>query len=302
MTKLRIWVGLSALLLSLQVCASDITVQDAWIRPLTPGQEEAIVGMVINSARPARIVGAISSAYMAGALQGPGKSGTNKSQQIGFIELPAQKSVVLSAESAHLMLSGNRQIYSTTDKVTVFVTVEFEDKTSKTVSVLAQPVGNNVAAGAVVVPATVPRNPVEATSKVEAKPAAPVEAPKPVAAPKPPVAEKPAKAAPVAAPKSAPAPVAVSVPPPPAPVAPVVVPAPVVVAAPVVEPKKAPEVKPAEPVKQEEPKVNVDCLNMADELRGCDQSNDRVLEWCETSIKARHTCPLSLEQVKKLRK
>jgi copper(I)-binding protein len=333
MTKLKNWIGLCALLLSLQVYGSEINIQDAWIRPLTPGQEDAMAGMVINSARQARIISVISPAYMFVAIQGPGKSGAKKTQEFEFIDLPAQKSVVLDAESVHLLLSGNRQTLSATDKVPLFVTVQFDDKTSKTITIMAQPAHSKSAAAmplsssvatqvSTVTPPTAPRNPVEVSSKVEARTvtpppqpapgkakASPVEAAspaKPVAAPKPPVAEvKPLKTAPVAVPKPAPAPVAAGVAAAPL-LVPVAPPVPVAVVAPsvaplTVEPKKAPEAKPAEQRKQAEARSSAECLSLAVELRECDKLNDMMVAWCETSAKTKYSCQLTMEQLKKLR-
>jgi len=319
-------------LLSLQVNGGELNIQDAWIRPLTPGQEDAMVGMVINSDRQARMIAVISPAYKFVAIQGPGKNGKNSTRELEFIDLPAQKSVVLDAESVHLLLSGNRQTLSPADKVPLFVTVQFDDNTSKTITIMARPVhsksaaamplSSNVAAQAsTVVPPTAPRNPVESSSKVEARTATPppraapskamansveVASPaKPVVTPKPPVAEvKPLKAAPVALPKPAAAPVAARAAAPlPAPVAP---PVPVAVLAPsvaplAVEPKKAPEAKPAEQRKQDEARASAECLSLALELRECDKLNDMMISWCETSAKTKYSCQLTMEQLKKLR-
>ena len=264
-----------------------------------------MVGMVITSARPARIVGVISSAYMSVAIQGPNKSGANKTREIGSIDLPAQKPVLLSAESVHLLLSGNRQTISTANKVSVIVTVQFDDQTIRAVTIMAQPVGSNVAAQASAVeakPVTPPTPP--APSKTTESPVEVAKPAKPVVAPKPPVAEvRPIKTAPVVVAKPAPAPVAVTPPP-----VPVVLPAPVAVvvvpseAPPVVEPKKAPETKPAEPPKPVEARASAECFSLADELRNCDRSNDRMLEWCETSAKSRYSCSLTMEQLRKLKK
>lgn len=314
MTKLKHWTGLLALLLSLQANASEINIKDVWIRTLAPGQGDAIVGMVINSARQARIISAISPAYMAVTIQGPSKSGANKTQELEFIDLPAQKSVVLDTGSVHLLLTGNKQNLGATDKVPVFITVQFEDNTSKTMTVMALPPQSKSAAplaskveaqASTDMPLTAPRNPVELPSKVEAKTvtppqpapsktmASPVEVAKPakpVAPPKPPVAEvKPLKAEPVAA-RVVTAPI----------------PAPVTVVAPsaaplVAEPKKAPEAKPAEQPKQEEAKVSAECFSLAAELRECDKVNDMMLDWCVTSAKSKYSCKLPMDQVKKLR-
>jgi copper(I)-binding protein len=327
MTKLKNWMGLCALLLSLQVNGSEINIKDVWIRTLAPGQGDAIVGMVINSARQARIISAISPAYMAVTIQGPSKSGANKTQELEFIDLPAQKSVVLEAGSVHLLLTGSKQNLSAADKVPVFITVQFEDNTNKTMTIMAlppqskssaaTPLSSKVEAQASTVMPPPPRNPAEVSSKDEAKSvtpppqpapskamASPVEAAKPAkpeVAHKPPVAEaKPSKAAPVAARV-----VAAPLPAPVAPPLPVAAPAPVATAtsvAPlVVEPKKAPEAKPAEQPKQDEARANAECLNLAVELRECEKSNDMMLEWCVTSAKSKYACKLTMEQLKKLR-
>jgi copper(I)-binding protein len=323
--------GLCALLLSLQVNGGEIIIQDAWIRMLATGQEDAMVGMVINSDRQARITAVISPAYRFVAMQGPGKGGANKTQELEFIDLPAKTSVMLSAESMHLLLSGNKKPLNADDKVPVIVTVQFDDNTRKTITVMAQPVhsrgaaalplSSNVAAPAsVVTPPTATRSPVETASKVEASTvtpplqpapgkamASPVEVAspaKPLAPPKPPVAEvKPLKAKPVAVPKPAPAPVAASVA---APLSvPVAPPVPVVAApgvAPLaVEPRRAPEAKPAEQPKQEEARTSAECFSLARELRECDKANDMMQEWCVTNAKSKYSCQLSAEQLKKLK-
>lgn len=332
MIKLKNWIGLCALLLSLQVNGGEINIQDAWIRMLTPGQENAMVGMVINSTKQARITAVISPVYKFVAMQGPGKSGANKTQELEFIALPAQTSVVLSAESMHLLLSGNKKPLNADDKVPVIVTVLFDDNTRKTITILAQPVhsrsaaalplSSNVAAPAsIVTPPTAPHNPVETSGKGETNTVTPPPVPapsktiagpvevatpaKPVVPPKPPVAEvKPLKGKPVAASKPAPAPVAASVvaAPLPAPVAP---PVPVVAAPSVApfaaEPKRAPEAKPAEQPKQDEARASAECFSLARELRECEKANDMMQEWCVNSAKSKYSCQLSMEQVKKLR-
>jgi len=321
---LKSLMGLCALLLSLPVNSGEINIQDAWVRPLTPGQEDAMVGMVINSDTAARITAVMSPAYKLVAMQGPGKSGTNKPQEIGHIALPAKTPVMLGADSMHLLLSGNKNTLAATDKVPLFLTVKFDDDTRKVISIMAQPVLGKGAAAAPVsssgsaqtstaVPPPAPVTPVE--SKVEAKTVTPPPQPAPskataspakpvaVAAPKPPVAEaKPAKAAPVAAPKPAPAPVATSVVAAPiAPPAPVAAPAAVTVVAPLaVEPKKAPEAKPAEQPKQQEAQASAECVSLAVELRDCSKVNEMMQEWCVTSAKSKYSCKLSMEQLKKL--
>ncbi len=325
MTKLKNWIGLCALLLSFQVNSSEINIQDAWIRTLTPSQGDAMVGMVINSVRNARIISVISPAYMFVAMKGPSKNGANETQELESITLPAQKSVVLGAESEHLLLSGNRQTLGAADKVPVIVTVQFDDKTRKIITIMARPAHSNSTAviplssnvavqTGTVVPPTAPLIPVEISNKAEAKSVTPPPQPassksmaspvevagpgKPVVASKPHVAEvKPLKAVSFAVPKPAHAPVAAHVAPP----VPVAAATPKVASL-IVEPKKTTVDKPAELPKQNESRASAECLSLAEELRNCDQSsNDELLAWCETSAKSKYTCQLTMEQLKKLR-
>ncbi len=286
MNKLKSWIGLCALLMSFQVHGNEVEVEDAWIRPLATGQADAMFGMVIKSDRQARIIGVISRSYSFVAMQGPSESGGNKTQEIGYIELPAQKSVVLSAEGAYFLLSGNKKMLAADEKIPVIITVQFDNKTRKTITIMAQPLDSN---GVAIMP-------------VISNVAAQISPAKPEVTSRPPVAEvKPIKAAPVAVPKPArvPAPVKAS-----SVAAPLSVPVVVVkpaVAPILIEPKISPEAKLAEQAKQDEARANADCLSLAEELRSCDRSNDLKLEWCETTTKSRYTCKFTMEQLKKLR-
>lgn len=307
LTVLKNWMGLCALLLSLQVNSSEINIQDPWIRPLATGQEDAMVGMVINSDRQARVISVISPAFKFVAIKGPGKDGANTTREFEFIELPAQKSVVLGAESVHLLLSGNKHTLGADDNVPVIISVQFDDKTSKVITVMAQSVLNRSGAGkpsnsnapvqpvAAVLPVA-PPNPVETPKKVTPPPPAAIKAKEStVVAPKKPVAEvKPLKTAPVAA-RVAPTPTPVAAP------APVAVAAPAV-APPTIEPKKAAEAKPAEQPKQEEAEAADECLSLSIALRDCDKSNDMMIEWCTSNAKSKYSCKLTMEQLKKLGK
>lgn len=329
------WIGLCTLLFSLQVYGSDINIQDVWIRPVAAGQEDAMVGMVINSARPARIVAVISPAYKFVAMQGPDKNGGNKSHEIEFIDLPAKKSVALGAESVHLLLLGNKQTYRANDKIPVIVTIQFDDKTSKTISILAQPVrskseaatplGSNseTQASTPTQPATphnaaAPANKVESasvtppqpapvkviTSPVVTSPAKPAAARKQAVVETKPLITAPVVTAPVAPP--APAPVAATAPVTASTPAAITVAAPVAIVAPApaqpaIEPKKTAETKTAILPKQDTAQASAECISLAEELSNCDPSNDMMLEWCETSAKSKYSCQLSKEQLKKLK-
>lgn len=322
MTKLKYLAGLCTLLLSLQANGSEINIQDAWIRALTPGQEDAMGGMVISSTRHARIISVISPAYTSVAILGPSDSGENKTEELEFIDLPANKSIVLGTDSLHLLLSGNKKAHSANGKVPLFVTVQFDNNSIKAITIMAQPVlsksdaamqlSSNVEAQAstpppqeIAIPVTVSKPVVvhePPVVKLKALKAVRVAAPKPAA-----VAVAKPTPAPVAAPKPAPVPVVAVTKPAPvavhvvtAPLSAPLAPAVAVVAPQIVEPKKAPEAKVTQQPKQAEARASADCLSLAAELRNCDPSNDRLLEWCVNSAKSQHSCQLSMEQLKKL--
>jgi hypothetical protein len=240
---------------------------------------------------------------MSVVMQGPGKGDGSSSQELEFIEVPAKKPLVLGAQSAHLMLSGIRQSLGDAEKIPVIFTLQFEDKSSKIVTVMILTEhGKSVAAQASMAPPPVaaPR-PVEMPGKAEVKTETPLQPvhskpqAQPVAAPKPPVAEvKPVKIAPVAVVKPAPAP---------APVVAATLPAPVVipVVAPLAaEPKKAAEVKPATVLpKQDE--ISEECYSLAVEFRECSKANDMMVDWCVSNAKSKYDCSLSTEQLKKIK-
>lgn len=290
------------LLASFQVYGNEVNVQDVWLRPIASGQGDAMVGMTISSEKHARIVNVISSYYMSVAMQGPAKAGATKSKEVEFIDLPAQKSVVLSAESVHLLLTGTRKDISATNKVPVTLSVQFDDGSIKNVLAMAlTPFGKSDVAAPLPAQANAVEEKVVTPAPVKAKEIS-EEKPKPVAVPKKPVDVKPAKAAPVAEVKE-PARAVVPVPaivaaPVPAPVAP----APVVVAAPVPAPVPvAPVVKPAEQPKQDDARANAECSILARELKECEKANEMMQEWCVTNAKAKYACQLTMEQIKKLK-
>lgn len=305
LTKLKNWVGLCLLLASLQVYGNDITIQDAWLRPIASGQDDAMVGMTIISDKHARIIGAISSYYMSVAMQGAAKAGGAKSKEVEFIDLPAQKSVVLSAESVHLLFTGSRKNISSVNKVPLTLSVQFDDGSTRNITAIAVTPFNKSD-----VAAPVPAQASAVEDKVVAPPPAPVKAkeiveekPKPVAAPKKPVDVKPAKAAPVAEVKE-PARAAVVVPVPVVVAAPIpapVAPAPVVVAAPIPAPVAPPVAKAAEQPKQDDARANAECSTLARELKECEKANEMMQEWCVTNVRTKYACQLTMEQMKKLK-
>ena len=105
MNKLRCGF-LSAMLLSCSAYAGDIEVGNAWARATAPGQDTAMVDLVITSAHHAKLVGfsskACRTAEMHSMTQGDGMM---KMREVQEIDLPAGR-VSLQESGYHLMLVG----------------------------------------------------------------------------------------------------------------------------------------------------------------------------------------------------
>ena len=100
---------LAALLLTANVFAGDIQVENAWARATAPGQDAAGVDLTITSKQAARLVGASSTVCKTIELHSmtmAHDSGMMKMGEVPAIELPAGKRVNLREGGYHLMLSG----------------------------------------------------------------------------------------------------------------------------------------------------------------------------------------------------
>jgi hypothetical protein len=141
MINARSWIGIFTLLLSFPGFAADIEISDAWIRATTRGQENGMVGLTLTTPRKIKIIAVSSPAYATTAIQKPGKkNGEKKMETIKGISLSAGKSLVFGPDSIHLALSGNKNIINAGENVPVILTVQFENKTTKEITFLAQPV------------------------------------------------------------------------------------------------------------------------------------------------------------------
>jgi len=100
---------LAALLLTANVFAGDIQVENAWARATAPGQDAAGVDLTITSKQAATLVGVSSPVCKTVELHSmtmAHDSGMMKMGEVPAIELPAGKRVNLREGGYHLMLSG----------------------------------------------------------------------------------------------------------------------------------------------------------------------------------------------------
>ena len=98
---------LAALLISANVYAGDIQIENAWTRATAPGQEAAGVDMTITSHQAAMLVGVSSPAAKTVELHRmTTEDGMMRMREVKSIELPAGKIFRLGKNGYHLMLNG----------------------------------------------------------------------------------------------------------------------------------------------------------------------------------------------------
>lgn len=137
MTKKIIYcLGVVALLLATTAYASDVAISDVWARATAPGQENGSVGLIITSAKDARLI-AVSSPVAASAeihtmsMEG----GVMKMRQLEDLPLPANQPVKLGPGGEHLMLFGLKKPLKAGDKFSLTLTIQFADKSTKKIKI-----------------------------------------------------------------------------------------------------------------------------------------------------------------------
>jgi len=105
--KKYLLVGVAAMLVAAQANAGEVKVKDAWTRATAPGQDSAMVQLVITSKKAAKLVGVACKDANTSELHSMVMEGEMmKMRQVDSIDLPAGKAVDLGAAGYHLMLIG----------------------------------------------------------------------------------------------------------------------------------------------------------------------------------------------------
>lgn len=99
--------SLLAMLAATTAYADEVKVKDAWTRATAPGQDSAMVQLVITSKKAAKLVGvackdASTAEFHSMVMEGD----LMKMRQVDAIDLPAGKSIDLGEAGYHLMLIG----------------------------------------------------------------------------------------------------------------------------------------------------------------------------------------------------
>jgi copper(I)-binding protein len=112
--------------------AQPVTVSDAWVRTPAPGQKVAAAYMELTSKQNSFLTSVASPA--AGAVELHSTSvdgGVAKMRPVGRIELPGGKPVKLAPGGLHIMLVDLKQPLKPGDKVPLTLTVQRDDKASR---------------------------------------------------------------------------------------------------------------------------------------------------------------------------
>ena len=123
---------------ALPACAA-VTIRDAWVRGMVPGQDTTVAYMKLNSSANAALVRAQSPIAKSVELHSMRmESGVMKMRDEPRLNLPAGKTVELAPSGEHLMLMGVAQPLKPGDTVPLTLTFEEQDGTTSTVQVSAK--------------------------------------------------------------------------------------------------------------------------------------------------------------------
>ncbi len=140
MNKRNHWIAaVAALLLTAQVYAADVKIDDAWARATAPGQENGSVGLVITSAKDARLIAVTTPiAKFAEIHTMSMENGVMKMRQLEDLPLPAKQPVKLGPGGDHLMLFSLKKPLKAGEEIPLTLTIQFADKSSKKINIKAQ--------------------------------------------------------------------------------------------------------------------------------------------------------------------
>ena len=131
--------GLLAMSVVVQAHAAEVKVGDAWTRATAPGQDSAMVQMVITSKQAAKLVGVSSKVAQTAELHSMvHEGGMMKMRQVDAIDLPAGKSLDLGEAGYHVMLVGLKNPIKEGAKVEIVLTVRQSGGKEEAVKVEAE--------------------------------------------------------------------------------------------------------------------------------------------------------------------
>lgn len=139
--------GVLAVLVSVNSQAGQLTVSNAWARATAPGQDSAMVQLVITSKRDAKLIGASSKAAQSAELHSMvHEQGVMKMRQVDVVELPAGKALDLGEAGYHLMLLGLKKPLKSGEKFALTLNVRHANgkEQAAKVTVVVKPLTESV--------------------------------------------------------------------------------------------------------------------------------------------------------------
>ncbi|MDH2916022.1 MAG: copper chaperone PCu(A)C [Gallionella sp.] len=119
--------------------ADEVKVKDAWTRATAPGQDSAMVQLVITSKKAAKLVGIACKDANTSELHSMVMEGEMmKMRQVDSIDLPAGKAVDLGEAGYHLMLMGLKKPLAEGKKTNCEMIVRGADGKEQKVQVIAK--------------------------------------------------------------------------------------------------------------------------------------------------------------------
>lgn len=116
--------GLLAMFAVTVAQAGDLKVSGVWTRATAPGQDTAMVQLVIGSKQAGKLVAASSEASQSTELHSMvHEQGMMKMRQVESIDLPAGKPVDFAEAGYHLMLLGLKKPLKAGDEIEVVLNV-----------------------------------------------------------------------------------------------------------------------------------------------------------------------------------
>jgi copper(I)-binding protein len=136
--KRILWAGLLAMLAA-PVLADEVKVSDVWARATAPGQDSAMVQLVIASKKAGKLVAVSAKDAQTAELHTMVMEGNMmKMRQVDAIDLPAGKAVDLGAAGYHLMLIGLKKPLKAGTGTEVVLTVRLADGKEQKVKATAE--------------------------------------------------------------------------------------------------------------------------------------------------------------------
>lgn len=131
--------GLLAMSAAVSAHADEVKVSDAWARATAPGQDSAMVQLVITSKKDGKLMAVSSKDAQTAELHSMvHEGGMMKMRQVDAIELPAGKAVDLGAAGYHLMLIGLKKPLKEGARSEVVLTVRLAGGKEEKVKVNAE--------------------------------------------------------------------------------------------------------------------------------------------------------------------